>query len=145
MDWNNLLTSFEGRIGRGKFWTGVIAIAIVAIIVQLLLLKIGGLLVASIVALVFLYPFYAVAIKRANDRDRPAWMVQGLIAVSALNNLATAFIGINPDGSRPPLLLLTTVLAGLAGLWALVDLGCLRGTVGPNRHGPDPLESPQPA
>ena len=36
-------------------------------------------------------------------------------------------------------------LAMLAvGIWALVELGCLRGTVGPNRHGPDPLAA-QPA
>jgi uncharacterized membrane protein YhaH (DUF805 family)/TM2 domain-containing membrane protein YozV len=25
-------------------------------------------------------------------------------------------------------------------VWALIELGCLRGTVGPNRFGPDPLE-----
>jgi uncharacterized membrane protein YhaH (DUF805 family) len=25
-------------------------------------------------------------------------------------------------------------------VWAFVELGCLRGTVGPNRYGPDPLE-----
>jgi uncharacterized membrane protein YhaH (DUF805 family) len=24
-------------------------------------------------------------------------------------------------------------------VWAFVELGCLRGTVGPNRFGPDPL------
>ena len=26
------------------------------------------------------------------------------------------------------------------GVWAFVELGCLRGTIGPNRYGPDPLE-----
>ena len=25
-------------------------------------------------------------------------------------------------------------------VWAFVELGCLRGTVGPNQYGPDPLE-----
>jgi uncharacterized membrane protein YhaH (DUF805 family) len=31
-------------------------------------------------------------------------------------------------------------LASLAvSLWALVELGFLRGTAGPNRYGPDPL------
>ena len=28
----------------------------------------------------------------------------------------------------------------VVGIWSLVELGCLRGTVGPNQHGPDPLE-----
>jgi uncharacterized membrane protein YhaH (DUF805 family) len=26
-------------------------------------------------------------------------------------------------------------------LWGLIELGFLRGTVGPNQYGPDPLES----
>ena len=31
-------------------------------------------------------------------------------------------------------------LIGLAiSLWAFVELGCLRGTVGPNQYGPDPI------
>jgi uncharacterized membrane protein YhaH (DUF805 family) len=25
------------------------------------------------------------------------------------------------------------------GIWGFVELGCLRGTAGPNRFGPDPL------
>lgn len=34
-------------------------------------------------------------------------------------------------------------LASLAiSIWALVELGFLRGTVGANRYGPDPLASP---
>jgi uncharacterized membrane protein YhaH (DUF805 family) len=34
-------------------------------------------------------------------------------------------------------------LAGFAiTVWAFVELGCLRGTVGPNRYGPDPLPLP---
>jgi uncharacterized membrane protein YhaH (DUF805 family) len=33
-------------------------------------------------------------------------------------------------------------LAGFAiSIWACVELGCLRGTAGPNRYGPDPLAS----
>ena len=36
------------------------------------------------------------------------------------------------------------IILGLAGfgisIWALVELGFLRGTVGPNQYGPDPLE-----
>ena len=27
----------------------------------------------------------------------------------------------------------------VVALWFFVELGCLRGTVGPNRYGPDPL------
>ena len=27
-------------------------------------------------------------------------------------------------------------------VWGFVEIGCLRGTVGPNRYGPDPLSVP---
>jgi uncharacterized membrane protein YhaH (DUF805 family) len=27
-------------------------------------------------------------------------------------------------------------------VWAFIELGCLRGTRGPNRYGPDPLSAP---
>jgi uncharacterized membrane protein YhaH (DUF805 family) len=30
-------------------------------------------------------------------------------------------------------------------VWAFVELGCLRGTVGPNQYGPDPLAPSVPA
>jgi uncharacterized membrane protein YhaH (DUF805 family) len=29
------------------------------------------------------------------------------------------------------------------GIWFFVQTGCLRGTVGPNRFGPDPLGEPE--
>ncbi len=36
--------------------------------------------------------------------------------------------------------LIFVVLWLALAIWALVWLGCLRGTVGPNQYGPDPLE-----
>ena len=30
-------------------------------------------------------------------------------------------------------------LALAIGLWSLIELGCLRGTIGQNKYGPDPL------
>jgi len=34
------------------------------------------------------------------------------------------------------------VISFAISVWAFVELGCLRGTVGPNRYGPDPLSTP---
>ena len=31
------------------------------------------------------------------------------------------------------------LLSLVIGIWALVELGILKGTDGPNQHGPDPL------
>jgi uncharacterized membrane protein YhaH (DUF805 family) len=33
-----------------------------------------------------------------------------------------------------------TLVASAILIWAFVELACLRGTIGPNRYGPDPLE-----
>ena len=44
---------------------------------------------------------------------------------------------------------MAAVVLGLASLaisiWGLVELGFLRGTVGPNQYGPDPLQTPSGA
>jgi hypothetical protein len=45
----------------------------------------------------------------------------------------------NPLNMGPLDYLLGIIQLGI-GIWALVELGCLRGTVGPNQHGPDPLQ-----
>ena len=31
------------------------------------------------------------------------------------------------------------LLSLAVGIWALIELGILKGTTGPNQHGPDPL------
>ena len=54
---------------------------------------------------------FALYIKRCHDRDRSGWYL--LIAL-------IPFVGL---------------------LWIWIELGLLRGTVGPNRFGPDPLRS----
>jgi uncharacterized membrane protein YhaH (DUF805 family) len=47
--------------------------------------------------------------KRLHDRDKSGWWV------------------------------LITLISILGDLWLVVECGCLRGTVGENRYGPDPL------
>ncbi|MGF7161418.1 uncharacterized membrane protein YhaH (DUF805 family) [Rhodoligotrophos appendicifer] len=59
--------------------------------------------------LILLYPSLCIYIKRCHDRDQSGWWV---------------------------LLLLVPVVGFL---WALINLGIMQGTRGPNRFGPDPL------
>jgi uncharacterized membrane protein YhaH (DUF805 family) len=124
MNWKWLLTSFEGRINRGKYWAGV-AVLVVA---QVLLCMVAGAvfgfsyldgslpqiellpgLIGVLIGIALFYCLLAVYAKRWHDRDKSGWW--SLI-------LFIPFIG---------------------GIWILVECGCLVGTEGPNRFGPDPL------
>jgi len=78
----------------------------------------------------------AVTTKRLHDREKSGawillfaigpWLCYGVALVASLDR-AGGLGGI-------------FALAGFGiALWAFVELGCLRGTVGPNRFGPDPL------
>ncbi len=116
MDWKYLLTSFDGRINRAKFWAGVGVLFAAGLIAQLL----DGLLgitigetglgpIYIIVALASIYMALAIYAKRWHDRDKSGWW--SLI-------ILVPFIG---------------------AIWLLVECGILEGTRGPNRFGPDPL------
>jgi uncharacterized membrane protein YhaH (DUF805 family) len=64
------------------------------------------------------------------------WIVFWAIAVPICVLAAFMILGLHlPDS-----------LASLAiSIWGLVELGFLRGTVGPNQYGPDPLQTPSGA
>lgn len=116
MDWKYLLTSYQGRINRAKFWAGIGAIfagAIVAMIIDNVLgTSFDGMpygFVYCIYILAALYPIFSIYAKRWHDRDKSGWW---------------SLIGLVPI---------------IGGVWLLVELGILEGVRGPNRYGPDPL------
>jgi len=115
MDWKYLLTSFEGRINRGKFWAGIgvlIAVSILASIIDAMLGTMGerGVgVVGGIVSVVSIFPALAIYTKRWHDRDKSGWWT---------------------------LIILVPVIGFI---WMLVELGILEGTRGSNRFGSDPL------
>jgi uncharacterized membrane protein YhaH (DUF805 family) len=142
MDWGHLFFGFSGRINRAKFWIAVLVYAIVTIIVGVVsyladestaVQAIGG-----IVNLVVFISGLAVGVKRLHDRDKSGWyLLLFYIVPSVLVGIALAMTMTMEDA---------TVVAGILDLiafaisiWAFVELGCLRGTVGMNRFGPDPL------
>jgi uncharacterized membrane protein YhaH (DUF805 family) len=159
MNFLQVLFSFHGRINRAKYWLAVLFWTVVDIVVFAVM---GGMLVKDIVALgsepsggdivrvilsfgvsvilVCLLVFvpmivsgFAIGIKRLHDRDQSGWWILlfyfGPAVASALAH--------NSD-SGASALLLSLVSLGIS-IWAIVVLGFLRGTRGPNRYGPDPL------
>ena len=119
MDWKYLLTSFDGRINRAKFWAGIgifILLAIAAFILDSILGtrfdtaggdQIG--VIGIVVALASIYFAIALYAKRWHDRNKSGWWT---------------LIGLIPI---------------IGGIWLLIELGILEGTRGANQYGPDPL------
>lgn len=147
MDWNHLFLSFEGRINRAKYWIGGLLLLAAVVVVSL----VGTALLAGIqttasshiqilVTVVFiltLYPSLAIATKRLHDRGKSAWWLLLFYGVPAvLDGVGTAL------GEGGGTTLLTLISVAIA-IWALVELGFLKGTQGPNDYGPDPLGARQ--
>lgn len=140
MNWINLFTSFEGRISRQPFWIGVIILSVIEAVVSLLTYQSEADRIASIIDLILTYPEFAVAAKRAHDRNIATWIIGLFFAGSVIFDLLV--LGGWIDKSNTELatpLAIAVVLWGIFGLVVLVDLGFRRGTEGPNRYGPDPL------
>jgi uncharacterized membrane protein YhaH (DUF805 family) len=162
---SHLFFGFSGRINRGKYWLAAIAWFMIWI-VAILAFAIGALAILgsnltdgslpspedlpaflhlirdygilSVIILVFFIITWvsalAIGIKRLHDRDRSGWWILlfyfGPPILAAAQNSAE-------DGTLASLILGLGAFA--VSIWALVELGFLRGTSGPNRFGPDPL------
>lgn len=127
MSLKDVLFSFKGRIPRSTYWYYQLASIVIGGMLGGILGVIAGiaasttsdsdtinaiLLVTNCLVLIITLPLaymgLAVSVKRAHDRDHSGWFV--LIAL-------IPFIG---------------------GLWILIELGFMEGTIGSNQYGPDP-------
>lgn len=148
MSLDTLFMSGAGRIGRGTWWLGSIILTVANVALTYLLFLVfkwgmvfflPGRLLAFALAVVTLLAACQLARKRFQDRDRPAILAQlvaGFWAVKALLDL----FRITGDPFVPTMLDHAFWIGAIAiGLWYFIELGCLRGTEGSNRHGEDPL------
>jgi uncharacterized membrane protein YhaH (DUF805 family) len=139
MDWAYLLNNFNGRIGRQTFWIAMAALTVAEIFGHVLAEEIQGDRLSAIVDLAYTYPEFAVAVKRAHDRNLPLWLLFAFFGASALLDLLTV-LELTGTEDQPSVFSLLIALPFTAlGLALLVELGFRRGTIGPNQYGPDPL------
>jgi uncharacterized membrane protein YhaH (DUF805 family) len=148
-----LLGTFAGRITRAQWWLGLLIAGAANIL--------GGLALNpdfffaeelpppswpdTIWQIALLYPLTAITVKRFNDTDRPA-LVGYLFAPLGAALYLGPHIGqwIGPVDPAQTLSVLLPLLAYF--VFAFIDNGFVRGTPGPNRYGPDPLQArTQPA
>lgn len=148
MPMTQLLFSFHGRLNRKPYWLTNIAVGVgVIILVVLAIVMVGerefaeAFLTMAILAILYIPLFWvslALGAKRLHDRDKSAWW---LVLFYVGPGVAS---GIGDQMEYLGFVL--HLLAFAITVWAFVELGCLRGTVGPNQYGPDPLEPvPGPA
>ena len=123
--------SFQGRSNRARWWIGLIVLSVIGSILggifvggamasiygidpqntaAIMAAMTGVFVPASIIGLVMLWPSLALYTKRWHDRGKSGWWT------------------------------LIILIPIIGGIWALIELGFLRGTVGPNNYGPDPLQ-----
>jgi len=117
MTFTQKLFSFQGRLRRRDYWLLSFLMIGVMIVIFILGAVMGidvsrdsgeAALLQLVATLILLWPSLALGVKRCHDRDQSGWW------------LLIEFIPI------------------VGGLWALVNLGILDGTQGPNRFGPSP-------
>jgi uncharacterized membrane protein YhaH (DUF805 family) len=135
--WTYLFTSFHGRINREPFWIACGILVAIEIATQLLAYGIESERLTAVFDLALTYPEFAVAVKRANDRNLPPWVVGLFFAVNVALDLFILATG--SFDTENPLNEVIVYPLGLLALILLIELGFRRGTSGPNRFGPDPL------
>ena len=110
-----LLFSGKGRIPRQTYWGASISIILVFYAIIIAAMVVFGpdsdLALATEVVLYIplLWTSIAIGVKRWHDRDKSGRWI---------------LIGLIPV---------------IGPIWTLIEAGCLPGTVGPNKYGPDPL------
>jgi len=150
MNFIELVTRLDGRINRAKYWLGSIVTGLIFVAITIPLIFAQGLpedpedLKSSlwwlpILQLIFLYPWTAIMVKRLHDRNRPSYFAAFMV-VPILISMATNFLGLTGDAEHSGALdwILGVIILGV-GIWFFIELGCLRGTIGDNQYGPDPL------
>jgi uncharacterized membrane protein YhaH (DUF805 family) len=138
----NLLFSFAGRIGRGKFWLGVLAQILLSIVgygAIFALVPFDQLVVTGPDGLPVLDALGNPEMDLSNPAAMPAWIIGGVMAILGIWwSLAVAVKRCHDRGKSGWWCLL--ILIPLVGvIWWLVDLGILEGEEGPNKWGPNPV------
>jgi uncharacterized membrane protein YhaH (DUF805 family) len=139
------LFSFRGRLNRAAYWLAVMTMGVAGIPIVFTIAIVTapgapgvGWLLALPIMLVLTWINLALAIKRLHDRDKSAWwLLLFYLAPLILDLVGQVLRLVGHMDSAGVILGLTA--AGIT-ISAFVEIGCLRGTAGPNSYGPDPLQ-----
>lgn len=112
-----VLFSFQGRLSRRDYWLkGFLVLLPIDIVVIILAYGVdndGARIVSMVIGIARLWPGLALVVKRLHDHDFPGWLVATILV---------PFVG------------------SLVAIWLVVIVWFLRGTVGKNGYGEDPVQ-----
>jgi uncharacterized membrane protein YhaH (DUF805 family) len=141
------LFTARGRTNRAKFWLAMLVYLLVYGVaggVFYLLYVQGmtmtGIAIAGVVYLVSIVSSIFVSIRRLHDRDKSGhWLWLFYLVPGILSGIGSAMMELNPQATL--VAIVPSVVSIGIYIWAIVELGFLRGTQGANRFGPDPLQA----
>jgi uncharacterized membrane protein YhaH (DUF805 family) len=140
----NLLFGYDGRVGRLHCFLGFLAfVAIIAFLSSIAedatagTGDIGRYVAFLFIVITGFWMHSAVAVKRLHDRNKSAWWYL-LYGGAPLGLFVAAIYFYTARSYELAIVLFVVSIAGL--IFVIIELGCLRGTVGPNRYGPDPTQ-----
>jgi uncharacterized membrane protein YhaH (DUF805 family) len=136
----------SGRINRATYWRSLVVFGIAGLFAGIILVTAASLaapLFIVTVAVVFL-PWlmwgFAIHTERLHDRDKSAWwLIVFYVLPGLLGHLAKTAWFAGAVGSALQYILASAAFA--LSIWGFVEIGCLRGTAGPNRYGSNPLSA----
>jgi len=145
-----LLFSFHGRITRTMWWIGTIITCAACLAATYMLeprlfdpeskMQAPPSILGTVAQLALLWPITAISVKRLADCDWPAWPALILVPSSGILDIGPHFgFMVDIDHFTPGEKAVLIALA-IPGLALMLFNGSVRGTRGPNRHGPDPLQ-----
>ncbi|MDZ4373658.1 MAG: DUF805 domain-containing protein [Phenylobacterium sp.] len=134
--------SFAGRANRQRYWLTSFAIyglIFVGLLVGLLIggaIPVVGPVLLALMVVAAMWASLAISARRLHDRNKSAWWLLLFIVLPTLLSAFGQLVGL----SEPEAGAAFSLLGLPFSIWALVEIGCLKGTIGPNRFGADPLQ-----
>ena len=132
-----LLFNFEGRINRAKYWTLILLVSLVSVVWLVLCSRV----------VVAWWPELPKEYWPTTEREAfwQLFLIFGILGIPAWWIILAAAVKRCHDRGKPAIWILISLIPIVGNVWYFIETGLLRGTVGPNKYGPDPLEPVHPA
>jgi uncharacterized membrane protein YhaH (DUF805 family)/CBS domain-containing protein len=135
-----LYFSFRGRVARYSYWEFLIGLVVIIVFIEFFVPHLLAIInvesseahyrpIWLIAAIIIFWPFLAIVLKRVHDFGASGWL---LLSIVVALDIVIYLLQITEYKQAA-----SVIATGVIALF--IGIGCIRGTRGPNRYGPDPL------